>query len=114
MFWICSEHSADNTEMFLSLLSRAYAEPFLLLGLSYWLVRGTGSWDETQMRLVTPIDHRDVPFHMTLHSVHKVEGEKRKRAGGLESLLHVMEPCFPECDLPSLGKKNINSLFCFA
>ena len=33
MFWICAENSVDNTERFLLLLSRVYAEtrPFLFL-----------------------------------------------------------------------------------
>lgn len=42
VFWICAEHSVDNIEMFLSLLSRVCTEPrpFLLLMLPHW----KGSW----------------------------------------------------------------------
>jgi len=75
MFWICAEHSVDNTGMFLLLLSSAHTEsgPFLLLTPPHQRVgwRCRRSWEGTQPVQLTPTDQRDIPCRMASCSAYK-------------------------------------------
>ena len=98
MFWVCAELRADNTEMFLLLLSRACTEPrlFLLLVLPHW--GGDwgclGDWEETEPGQVTPTDKG--MFQTLWHHAQcikagmKEEGGNTWRDGVLSSQVTIM------------------------
>jgi len=83
MFCICAENSADNTSMFLLMLSSTCTAlgPFLLPKLLNQSVGwGTRSWEGTQPGQLAATDQRDFLWHMTSCSAYKGGGRRKKGA----------------------------------
>lgn len=84
-FWPAG-YSAGNKGMFLLLLSRARMESRLLLLLIPPHQQGdwgcTRGWEETQLGQQTPVDTRDIPYHVVSHSPHRAGGN-RGRGGAV-------------------------------